>query len=620
MNKRLLLPLSLLCLVGCQKEGELSPNSGESSGGIVITATTDQSVAAAVSSSSTESRVGYEDNTDGTTSGKISLTWQNSGTKVDSFSIYDSEGEYVGEFEYSGVDGATTGAFTQVGIFSMNVDETYTAVIPAVEPTEGVYPTLEERDAMITTQEQVIYSLDDLSYLDDVMRLRGEFTYDLLNTTITFSHEVSILQCTITMPEEVYPKIIYMEDGELQYEVHVPYSHASNSVSFYIAVEPNDAEYNRTINFAVTDQDGAEYTDSKTTTEPFEAGVIRRATLSLDESNQIYVDYYTTGVTINGVTYDSTNSTLVTSTSTLSNTAGVQFLDPESEDTVFTLNGATYNNIVLIGRYSHKKPKVVCGGVQYLGTGGDVIYKNIDFTGFSTNYTFNFASSSASLLNSWIFEDCNITTIDKQPLTYFSKSAENSIKEIIWNNNRVNIVSSTDSYESTSPEFHLIWFVQVDVDLIEKIDISRNVFYSSSDYYINLPLIVFQQSEESDMEMTFKNNTLINIISTSGIIYLPDAKSIDVDKNIFWGEDRIELNFNLIRVTLEGSTPEISLGDNIAYGGKYWRYYSSSTKYPEGAPSTVFTKEGTDPFATFRKSNGTFLPKIEYSSYGALAE
>ncbi len=615
MNKRLLflLPLSLLCFVGCQKDSELSPNSGESSGGIVITATTDQSTAD-VSSSSAESRVGYEDNTDGTTSGKISLTWQNSGTKVDSFSIYDNSGEYVGEFEYSGVDGATTGAFTQVGTFSMVADEQYTAVIPAVEPLEGVYPTLAERDAIITTQEQVIYSLDELDYLDDVMRLRGEFTYKLLETLITFSHEVSILNCNITMPEEVYPKIVYVEDGNLQYEVHIPYSHASNSVSFYLAVEPNDEEYSREIDFTVTDQDGAKYTDSKSTTEPFEAGVIRHATLSLDEDDQIYIDYYTTGVTINGERYDSTNSTRVTSTSVLSNTAGVQFLDPESEDTIFTLSKNTYDNIILIGRNSHKKPKVVCSGVQSLGN-ENAVYKNIDFTANSDSYTFNFATDK--ILNSWIFEDCNITTAVGQQFTYFN-TANSSIKNIIFKNNRVDILSAANAFESNFIKLNLC-----DVESIENINISQNTFYSSTDYYLKATIMMVVPAVESDLTMTFKNNTLIDFIGTNAIISLYDAKSIDVDKNIFWGKGDIAVDSNLIRITGDGSTPDISLGDNIAYGlssGNYWRYYSSNTKYPADAPSTSFAKEGADPFATFRKSSGTFLPKIEYSSYGALAD
>ncbi len=620
MKRRLLslLLLCAVCAVSCQKESFTAPNI-DGSQTISISATTSISTAQ-TSASTANTRIGFTDNTDGTSEGTISLAWENNGDNVDTFSVYDNiSGQYQGDFKYIGTDGAKSGVFEQVEYFAMTNGDQYTAVIPAVSATEGVYPTLSQRNATSTTATQVIESIGELSNLNGMVRMMSEFTYLEEGTSIAFDHEIGILKLGLTMPTDVIASTVKVMDGAYTYSVTLPTTLEANETTLFIGVEPNGENEKREISLNVSDTAQVPYTYAVTATAPFEAGMVYPLSVTLTEGNmEGVVDYYTEGIEIDGETYNAYNATLITEAGTLS-ASGIYFLDPESADDTFTLAAGTYSDLVLIGRYSYTKPKVACSGIQYFGAGTGVIYKNIDFTVNSdNNYTFNFSSgSTSSPLKAWIVEDCTITTGEDKTLSYFNVGTS-SIEKIVWRNNTIKVVTTADNIGA-----NIIYLNNSVATDIESIDFSNNLIYSASGYYINGALVYINSSSDTDFTLTFKNNTLIDYISTNAILYVPNATSIDVDKNIFWGEADITSNFNLIRCTYASADPTISLGNNVAYGlssSNYWRQYNGSTTYPTTGNSSSFAKSATDPFEVFDRAAGVFTPYATYDGYGAAIE
>ncbi len=556
-------------------------------------------------------KVGFEDQT--LTDQKIVLTWENDGTESDSFTIYDNNGVRVGDFKYAGVDGAQSGTFTQVGEFSMTDGVEYTAVIPA-----GEYATLAEHDAAQTTAQQTISDIDDISYLDGAIKLKGSFVYDEDGeNNIAFAHELSFARLVVTMPESVYAASIKMTDCGVDYLLSLPEGGAGGTFTTFVVVDPVASTDSRNIDFVVTDTAAEIYDITKSgTTQNFEAGRYYTINLTVDAKEPTIVDYYTDGIEINGVTYIAGEGvTLLTESGTISSTSGgIIFLDPKDEDQVFTLNTATYTNLVVIGRYPTSKPKVVCGGSQYFGVGESIVYKNIDLTAYSSGNTFVFASSNAGTLTNWIVEDCDITTASDKPLSYFN-NGDGSIKNIKFDGNKIALDISADN-----KNVNVLSFNAVDPSIFEDISFTNNTIYTPSEYYANGAIFTIAPTTTSNLTLSATNNTIVDFIATTATFNIPNAASVSFDKNIFWGDSDIAVNTNLLRFTQTDASATVDFGDNLAYGlgsGNYWRQYTSTTTYPTTGNSSSFSKSASDPFSTFDKATGTFVPTAENSAYGA---
>ncbi|MFR9533513.1 MAG: hypothetical protein SNG49_01590 [Rikenellaceae bacterium] len=609
MKRALFTSLLLVAMinVGCEKEDLDFDYTPETAPEVTL-----EKISLFATSANNDTRVGFEDNT--LSNNKISLSWENDGDDVDSFTLYDSTGARVGDFKYTGTDGATSGEFTQEGTFSMKDDETYTAVIPA-----GTYATLAAHNAASTTTSQTISTIGDINYLDGAIKLSGSFTYDEDgDNEIAFEHELCFARVVLTMPEGIIPSTVKMTDNGKSYSATLPSSQITDATNIiYIVCDPVASSESRSISFVITDTAGDEYTVTRSgATTPFVAG--NYYTIGVTAKA---IDYYEDGVEINGVTYSKSNATSIMTTSGTISNSGVIFLDPVDEDQVFTLNGAAYTNLVLIGRYKNCKPKVVCGGVQYFGA-GDKIYKNLDLTGNSSGNTFTFISSTDAefTITNWIVEDCDITTALDKPLSYFNNGS-GSIENIKFDSNKIALTIS----ETAKTGVSILSFNNVNVSNFKTVNLTNNTIYTSTDnYYANGSILSIVPSSTTTLNLTVTNNTIVDFISTNATFYLPDAGSISFDKNILWGNSSIASNTNLFFFTYASVSPSITFGENIAFGlsdSNYWRKYSSSesSTYPTDADEkkSVFAKSASDPFATFDKATGTFIPTAENSTYGA---
>ncbi len=594
--------LSAMMSIGCQNDDNF----------VVTPDGTDNKITLFATSANSSTKVGYEDLT--LSEQKISLSWENNSRRVDSFTIYDAAGDRVGDFKYSGTDGAKSGEFTQVGNFEMVGGEEYTAVIPA-----GSYPTIAEHDAASTTDEQSVSKISDINYLDGAMKLKGTLTFDEAGeNNILFNHELSLARVVLTMPSGLSAAKIKMSDCDIDYTLTLPAGISEQSITTFIAVNTIKSSEARDIDFIITDTDGTEHAITKRgTTQKFEAGVYYTIKVEVQAPAPSVVDFYEDGVEINGVTYSksSNNAQLLTESGVISSKdGGVIFLDPKDEDQVFTLNGATYTSLVIIGRYPTSKPKVNCAGIQYFGTGESIIYKNIDITGFSTNYTFAFASSGTGTLENWIVEDCKITTASDKPLSYFN-NASGSISNISFLGNKIALTVSANN-----KNVNILSFSKVDPAVFKSINFTNNTIYSSSEFYANGAIFTIAPTTTSNLALSVKNNTIIDFIATTATFNIPNASTVEFDKNIFWGTSTIAVNTNLLRFTESDASASVNFGENIAYGltdKNYWRQYTSSTTFPTEGNSSSFTKAAADPFATFDKSTGTFLQSAQSAGYGS---
>ncbi len=617
MNKTRLLLLLALPLLGCQSEPEVLTPSEEG--------TTDTgSKITLIASAGVDSKVNFDETTtDGATS--ISLTWQS----TDSFTVYDSTGARVGDFAYAGVDGAKSGAFTQVGSFTM-ADGDYTAVIPA-----STLATLDERDAEVITSTQTIGS--DLDHLNNSVKLKGTFAYSSTNSeSITFSHELSMLKLQIELPNGAVPATLFVSDMRNFYDVTFPADLASNEISTYIAVETNAPEASRDVTFEITDTAGAKYYTTASTSKEFAAGYFYTVPLS-PASASTSVDYYVYGYKAdNGEIYNqySDNAVLIASgesTTLNANKDGyVYFVEQGSSVAV----QAKIGNLVVIGRESDKKPVVTNGNTINFDSGTGIIFKNLDFQVGYTTYIFKTSAVDISIEN-WIVEDCMFTTYVDKGISYITDSGFTAEK-IIWRNNVINYQVETQQVGN-----RLLALSGKNIfPNIDYIEICNNIFYVTptedftSSTAVDTPYNVYSAilitdtyttepfTSTDDLVVNVSNNTFINMISTAAIVAVPSAASMTVEKNIFWAADDITTNSALVRYAYPDATlPSVNnISDNLYYGissSNNWQIYNtgSTAGFLEGYNS--FTKQTTDPLSICDIESGTFIQSAAYAEYGA---
>lgn len=608
------LALAAITFVGCQEQSELTPQGSDDTSSDKITLFASSSMSAPAAAST---RVNFDEG-----SGEIVATWQNEVTKADSFSVYDAEGNYRGDFVYTGINGASSGTFEQDGTFKLE-EGSYTAVIPA-----STCATLAERDAELTTASQAAYANATLEHLTNYMKMRAEFTFvPAEDAILAFEQELSMIKLSLKMPSGVVPAGITITDGAEGNSYYMKFpSGIANVVSTYIAVEPNTSQELREITFSVENSD-TESTDIfadyvVTSTQLFEAAKYYSYDVSYKADVPV-IDYYEDGYTApNGVTYskDSEGAQLLTSTSDLSNTAGkVYFLDPESSSTVFTLPVGTYTNTVIIGRYSDEQPVVNAAGIVSFGAGDGLIMKNIDFSGNPANYTFNFAGTTG-LFSYWVFEDCTIRKIlGTAHLSYFS-NASGMVENVIWRNNILDITLSADNGVGRLINYSS----SCKYTSCKLIELTNNRIFSSTGYYANGSLVVADGTNAADdLEIVIENNTVINFAcSSKASISVPNAKSVNINNNIFWGDpDKAATNYMFLYGTASGAATYVEEG-NVFYGftavAAWKKYHTSSLYFVSGeSTSTYYTKESIDIFDSYTYALGSFVVNEAYADKGA---
>ncbi|MFI3316126.1 MAG: hypothetical protein SNF93_00935 [Rikenellaceae bacterium] len=606
------LALAAITFVGCQEQSELTPQASDDSSSDKITLFASSSISAPAAAST---RVNFDEG-----SGEIVATWQNEVTKADSFSVYDAEGNYRGDFVYTGINGATSGTFEQDGTFLLE-EGSYTAVIPA-----STCATLAERDAELTTASQAAYANATLEHLTNYMKMRAEFTFvPAEDAILAFEQELSMIKLSLKMPSGVVPAGITITDGAEGNSYYMKFpSGIANVVSTYIAVEPNTSQELREITFSVENSD-TESTDvfadyTVTSSQLFEAAKYYSYDISYKADVPV-IDYYEDGYTApNGVTYskDTEGVTLLTSTETLSNTAGnVYFLDPESSSTEFTMPAGLYSNTVIIGRYSDEQPVVNAAGIVTFGTGNGLIMKNVDFTGNMANYTFNYSDASG-LSEYWVFEDCRIDTgMAGKSFSYFNKDV-GSIENIIWRNNIVDLSLSGDD----GADVRTIYFASCNAANYKYIELTNNLIFSSSGLYTKGPLITVALAAADELEIVLENNTFINFAcSNNAFVTVSSAKGVTINDNIFWGDPAKKTTNYMFRYTVATAAPSTEVIDgNVFYGSTTadaWFKYMSSSTYIPTQDSNIYTKESINIFDSYTYALGSFVVNEAYADKGA---
>lgn len=600
-----------LAMSSCQEPEKIIPTFGDTGNDDNTTEDTSDLIKLVASASATSSKVGFEQSASGE-GYKISLSWE----ATDTFDLYDSSSTLVGSFKYSGVVGASSGEFTQTSDFELTDGESYTARFGGED----------------LSSDQLLDDVTSLDYLNASVRMSAPLTYSAEGeNSLTFVHQVALLRLVITMEEGIFPARVTLQDGEAgnSYSLTLP-TLTTNSVTAYMAVESNDNE-SRTLTFTITDTSGTEHPYSKEISSSFEAGYLYGAPIDFtegdggdgdDDADQTITDYYKQGYTAaNGITYDeNSNGAVLLTESTSISANGVYFLAPVDGDVVYTINGGTYTSLVIIGRYPSGKPKVVCNTSPIaLGEGDAVIFKNLGFTARENNYTFYFSTSNPGVLDHWIIDDCKITTSTGVNQSYFN-STSSAVANTIWTNNSIDMQAT-----SNGGAMGLIYYNGIDVANVKTIKMENNIIYAgTSGRYIYGPAIFVKSTLDApNIDVTFKNNSLVNYLGASGnaLIYVPGAGNMTIDKNIFWnGSQGVNSSIINYTVSTSGATVE-AIDDNIYYGlnASYSYYmYSTAGKYTGTSGNAAMTKLEVSPFSAWSVTTGTFTQKDEYAAYGAI--
>lgn len=332
------------------------------------------------------------------------------------------------------------------------------------------------------------------------------------------------------------------------------------------------------------------------------------------------IDYYETGYTIDGVTYDKNTPDvqLITETSEIA-AKGVYFLDPKDESVVITLSGkdgAGYGDLVIIGRYSDSKPTVTFTTyVSIKGPGSGLVFKNVQLDGTGVdNYMFNLNGTGA--IDRFVVEDCKIETTNDKALGYFSTAG--SIGKFILKSNKIHMnVSGTGKTGVHGLNFGANFKVANTTD----ITIQNNVFYA--DYPTTGGLINGNAGATYSQTMNVEvlNNTFVNYLGVNAYVVINDGQTVDIKKNLIWSSKFggtayfFRLNANLKHVIL-------NLEDNCIYNDGTtgsWMYISGNNMPANYESSPELKKAESDPFAggTFDLEHGIFIPGSSYAGYGS---
>ncbi|MCM1300300.1 MAG: PL29 family lyase N-terminal domain-containing protein [Alistipes senegalensis] len=330
-------------------------------------------------------------------------------------------------------------------------------------------------------------------------------------------------------------------------------------------------------------------------------------------------DYYEAGVMLGGVTYDKNTSgvQLITAATTIT-ANGVYFIDTEDE---ITLNKITATELVLIGRYSNKYPKVKLADTNTwipLGTGTGFIVKNIEFDASTrSNYALNFNGGAVTCEN-LIFDNCKIITPENNHCSYFN----NANAKI----NRVEVIDCTIRCKASAAD-KAMRIINLNAGAIGKTAKFHNSIIYAEEYAVRGCLLHVQANttDMSTVDIDVTNCSFINYIGNpNGYLNLSNVHDVDFSKNILWANKstetvKVSYVFKFIAASNQ-VTGALNYQDNLAYGFSdntgCWKYFSTDGTY---TPDTGnYEKESSDPFKSMDFNTGEFVPAV--AGYGATIE
>lgn len=348
--------------------------------------------------------------------------------------------------------------------------------------------------------------------------------------------------------------------------------------------------------------------------------VIAKMQVALSETPAA-TDYWETGYTVDGVTYDKNTPGAVLLTDAGDITAGgVYFLDPADDAAVFALPKLAASELVVIGRYDGARPRLNITGIQSLNgaSGAGYVFKNLDITAATGNYAFNYGGTVGTY-DRFVIEDCRLVqTVADKVLSYFN-NANSAIRNTVIRNSRIAMTVSKDAGAT-----RVVNFNQTKTADTERITVENSIVYAPQ-FVANGALVTMPSAGAATtaLDVKIENNTFVNFIGQpNGFVNLAGDRSLALRNNIFWATDGYDAKAYLFRFYVTTSAPAMDVADNVFYGlhsDTAWAVYHTGSSYKT---DETCSREATDPFAGggFDLSSGIFVPGAAYAGYGAKIE
>ena len=296
-------------------------------------------------------------------------------------------------------------------------------------------------------------------------------------------------------------------------------------------------------------------------------------------------------------------------------------------------------DLVIIGRYADAKTEIKMGKYWALrNPSGLLAFKNlkINMVGIG-NYAFNATDQGSDIggMGTLVFEDCEIA-FDKTLLTMYNAATTASVGNIVFRNCKLR-------FEGTATSCVFITTQKVDAGLsgFKRLVFENNIIYSITAGASSSPTAFSFLTQDnaatntltgslSNLAVTFKNNTLVDIISFgssagSGYFYVGKIGSVDFSKNLLYS-NRTDKYVAVMRVQYDynanGPWPSINLNrtENKVYGTSGWKlYYDGSGAFTPGGTNT-YPKLTESPLTTCDVVNGKFVVADSYAGYGSTLE
>ncbi len=327
------------------------------------------------------------------------------------------------------------------------------------------------------------------------------------------------------------------------------------------------------------------------------------------------VDYWETGVTIGGVTYDknTAGAQLITATTTIT-ANGVYFLDP-AEGATISMGKVTVTNLVIIGRYSQTRVNLpMTAGPVSLGVGYGLVMKNVNYdTEAYNNYAINFATGAAA--ENMIFEDCRIVVAATKSFTNFNV-ADATVKNVEFNNSIIKVGVLADGSAT-----RIVNFAAGKIADNGRVSFNNSIVYSSG--FVSHGTLVHVNAATQTMptvDIDVTNCSFINFIGQpNAFSYVATIKNINFSKNIFWAnKSYAKESFTLKFWVADPLATSLTYTDNLVYGlpdtaPASWKYFASNSVYKPNTDNYV--KAEADPFSVMNFTTEVFTPIDD--TYGA---
>ena len=284
---------------------------------------------------------------------------------------------------------------------------------------------------------------------------------------------------------------------------------------------------------------------------------------------------------------------------------GVYFIK-EGITASLVFNDSPVKKLIVIGDKEGTKATLKTEVDKYIrinGKGdntGYIILHNIIFDQSAKSSQYGMTVFFNEYFPLFIFSDCKILQNSAKPIFYIANDNRgfadlrfvNCECNIAYANPIINISDKKPSYG--------------------KYTVKNCIFYGDGSKSFNF----FTGINATCNEVVFTNNTIVNVLPNNSFFNFGTIEKATVTGNLFYADVNLEKDMPLLNSSaLEGDT----INNNICYTGQGKAFVALTSGSVGFTGLNEFTKLESNPFTggTFEPTSGNFVPKAEYSSYGA---